>query len=99
MTNLAFDLVLAGREKEAWEDFNEVIYGFLGNKLDDNYTQLITTFLQKCRHLSKNVKIHFLHSDLDSLLPNFGAIRTNMAKGSIKTFSGRNGDIRVAKMK
>jgi len=32
------DLVLEGREKEAWEALRGVIHGILGNKRDDNYT-------------------------------------------------------------
>ena len=46
-----FDLVLEGREKEAWGTLKRVIHAFLGNKRDDNYTQLITTFLQEYHQL------------------------------------------------
>ncbi|ESO10180.1 hypothetical protein HELRODRAFT_168052 [Helobdella robusta] len=63
----AFDEVLKGQKKETWESFKGVICGFLGNRRDDNYIQLVTVFLQKCHQLRCNMslKIHFLHSHLD----------------------------------
>ena len=74
--NPAFDLILEGREKEAWEALKGVIHGFLGNKREDNYTQLITRLLQKYHQLKckMSLKIHFLYSHLDFFPPNCGAV-------------------------
>ncbi|KAJ4447665.1 hypothetical protein ANN_09672 [Periplaneta americana] len=71
----AFDQVLAGKGKEVWEAFKGVIHGFLGNKRDDNYTQLVTVLLQKYHQLGckMSLKIHFLHSHLDFFPPSCGA--------------------------
>lgn len=48
-TNLAtcksFDLLLEGKEKEAWEALREVIHACLDYKRKDNYTQLETVLL------------------------------------------------------
>ena len=62
----AFDLVLETRKKGAWEAIKEVIHGFFWNKRD-NYTQLMTSLLQKyCQfRCNMSLKIHFLHSHLD----------------------------------
>ena len=72
----AFDRVLEGKEKEAWEALKGVIHGFLGNKRDDNYTQLVTVLLEKYHQLGCNMslKIHFLHSHLDFFPPSCGAV-------------------------
>ena len=72
----AFDLVLKGKEKEAWEALKRVMHGFLGNKRDDNYTQLVTVLLQKYHQLGCNMslKIHFLHSHFDFFPPSCGAV-------------------------
>ncbi|KAJ4436765.1 hypothetical protein ANN_16897 [Periplaneta americana] len=71
----AFDQVSEGKEKEVWEAFKGVIHGFLGNKRDDNYTQLVTVLLQKYHQLGCNMslKIHFLHSHLEFFPPSCGA--------------------------
>ncbi|KAJ4439600.1 hypothetical protein ANN_07728 [Periplaneta americana] len=71
----AFDQVLAGKGKEVWEAFKGVIHGFLGNKRDDSYTQLVTVLLQKYHQLGckMSLKIHFLHSHLDVFPPSCGA--------------------------
>lgn len=72
----AFDQVLEGKEKEAWEAFKGVVHGFLGNKRDDNYKHLVTVLLQKYRNLGCNMslKIHFLHSHLEFFPPSCGAV-------------------------
>ena len=41
----AFDQVLEGKEKEAWEAFKGVVRGFLGNRRDDNYLHLVIVLL------------------------------------------------------
>ena len=70
MKDPAFDEVLKG------EALKGVICGFLGNKRDDNYIQLVTVLLQKCHQLGCNMslKIHFLHSHLDFFPPSCGAV-------------------------
>ena len=65
--NTAYELILEGREEEAWEALKGIIHGFLGNKRDDNNTQLMTALLQKYDQLKRNIslKIYFLHSHLN----------------------------------
>ncbi|KAJ4442913.1 hypothetical protein ANN_04507 [Periplaneta americana] len=58
----AFDQVLAGNGKEVWEAFKGVIHGFLGNKRDDNYTQLVTMLLQKYRQLACKMSLKSIFS-------------------------------------
>ena len=55
--NPAFDEVLKEQEKETWEALKEVICGFLGNKRDDNYIQLVTVLLQKYHQLGCNMSL------------------------------------------
>ena len=45
MKDPAFDEDLKGQEKETWEALKRVICGYLGNKRDDNYIQLVTALL------------------------------------------------------
>jgi hypothetical protein len=72
----AFDEILEGKEKAAWEAFRGVVRGFLGNRKDDNYQQLVTELLQTYRDLGCNMslKIHFLHSHLAFFPENCGAV-------------------------
>ncbi|KAJ4451487.1 hypothetical protein ANN_02950 [Periplaneta americana] len=72
----AFVQVFEGKEKEAWEALKGVIHGLLGNKRNDNYTQLVTVLLRKYYQLECNMslKIHFLHSHLDLFPPTCGAV-------------------------
>ena len=72
----AFDQVLEGKEKEAWEAFKGVVRGFLGNKRDDNHTHLVTVLLQKYHNLGckMSLKIHFLHSHLHFVPPSCGVV-------------------------
>ena len=76
MKDPAFDEVLKGQEKETWEALKGVICGFLGNKRDDHYIQLVTVLLQKCHQLGCNMslKIHFLHSHIDFFHPSCGVV-------------------------
>lgn len=72
----AFDMILTGNEKRAWEAFKGVVHGFLGNKRDDNYTALVKELLQAYHQLGCNMslKIHFLHSHLNFFPQNCGAV-------------------------
>ena len=59
-----------------------MLRGFLGNKIDKNYQQLVKEFLQKLHNLRCNMslKIHILHSHLDFLPKNFGAASDELDK-------------------
>lgn len=67
MKELAFNQVLDGKEKHAWEGHNGFTYRFLANKRDDYYTHLVTILLQNYHLLGCKVSltIHFLHSYFD----------------------------------
>lgn len=71
-----FDSVLQGFEKEAWKSFRAVVHGFLGNKRNENYVELVNNLLQKYQQLGCNMslKIHFLHSHLDFFPSNCGDV-------------------------
>jgi len=62
-----FDKLLQGDEKAAWDSFNFVVKGFLGNRRAQNYEELVNNLLQSYQKLGCNtsLNIHFLHSHLD----------------------------------
>lgn len=47
----AFDRILEEENKEAWEASK----GFIGNKRNENYTQLLTVLLEKYHHFGCNI--------------------------------------------
>lgn len=68
-------------EKSSWESLTKVTSIFLGNHRSSDYKyiikELITTY--KALGCNKSLKIHFLHSHLDSFTENMGAItRTSL---------------------
>ena len=71
-----FDQILKGKEKAACEAFKGVVHGFLGNRRENTYPQLVKELLEKYRALGCNMslKIHFLHSHLDFFPQNCGAV-------------------------
>ena len=71
-----FDKLLQGDEKAAWNSFKFVIKVFLGNRRAQNYGELVNKRLQSYQKLGCNMslKIHFLHSHLDSFQENCGAV-------------------------
>lgn len=71
-----FDKVLDSNEKAAWKSFKKVVHGFLGNRKDDNYVQLVEDML-KCYHkmgVRQSLKIHLLDSHLDFFPENLGDV-------------------------
>lgn len=53
-----------------------MVTGFLGNKKDPNYKNVLANLLNKCKLLGCNmsVKRHFLDSHLDYLPENLGGV-------------------------
>jgi hypothetical protein len=71
MTDRNFDKFLEGTERTA---FKLVVDNFLSNQKASNYRQLVKQMLEAYRTIGCNVslKIHFLHSHLDSFPTNLG---------------------------
>lgn len=63
-------------QKNAWNSFEDVIDGFLGNKRSANYEQLIATMLENFRKIGAHLtlKAHFLKSHLDFFPEQMGAV-------------------------
>lgn len=55
------------KEKEAWAAFKKVIQGFLRNKKDPNYKEIVSNMLDKFKKLGCNMslKLHILYDHLD----------------------------------
>jgi len=66
-----FDKLIQGDEKAVWDSFKFVVKVFLGNRKAQNYDELVNNLLQSYQKLGCNMtlKIHFLHSHLDSFSP------------------------------
>ena len=71
----------------AWVAFTNVVQGFLGNKKDDNYKEIVDELLLSLRGLGcrMSIRLDYLHSHLDKFLDNLGDGARNKARGSIKT--------------
>lgn len=69
-----FEGMMTKYEKSAWMDFKKVVEGFLGNTKIDNYETVVKNMLKSFERLGCNMslKIHFLHSHLDSFPENLG---------------------------
>ena len=54
-------------EARAWVAFTNVVEGFLGNKKDDNYKEIVDELLLSLRGLRcrMSIKLHYLHSHLN----------------------------------
>ena len=67
---------MSGLERIAWQAFREVVTGFLGNKRNANYTELVDNLIHLYRRLGcrMSIKLHFLHSHLDFFRSNLGAV-------------------------
>ena len=61
-------------EKEAWQAFRGVVYGFLGNKTDPNYKELVEKLIKSYQNMGcrMSVKLHFLCHHLDFFQKNLG---------------------------
>ena len=61
-------------EKEAWQAFRDVLNGFLGNKKNQNYKELVKKLNKSYQNMNcrMSVKLHFLCSYLDFFQENLG---------------------------
>lgn len=61
-------------EFSAWSSYVSVIKNFLGNHKADNYEELVQRMLSDYKNIGANmsIKVHFLHSHLDSFPENLG---------------------------
>ncbi|CAK8696271.1 unnamed protein product [Clavelina lepadiformis] len=59
---------------EAWHAFRGVVDGFLGNKRDRNYKELVEKLIKSYQNMGcrMSVKLHFLCSHLDCFQENLG---------------------------
>ena len=57
MVNKYFDKLLQGDEKAAWDSFKFVVKGFLGNRMAENYKELVNNVLQSYQKLGCNVSL------------------------------------------
>ena len=67
---------MSGLERIAWQAFRGVVTGFLGNKRNANYTELVDNLIHSYQRLGcrMSIKLHFLHSHLDFFRSNLGAV-------------------------
>lgn len=70
-----FQNVLTAEQRTAWESFDAVVNGFLGNVRDPNYKQLVADMLENFRKIGStlSLKMHFLKSHIDFFPENLGA--------------------------
>ena len=75
-------------ERDAWQSFRNVVYGFLGRSKADNYENSVETLLQTyCKLGSRmSLKMHYLHSHLDFFRPNLQPLAKIMLNVFTKTF-------------
>ena len=61
-------------EKEAWQVFRGVVNGFLGNKRNQNYKELVKKLIKSYQNMGccMSVKLHFLCSLLNFFQENLG---------------------------
>ena len=59
-------------EGRAWVAFTNVVQGFLGNKKEDNYKEIVDELLLSLRGLGckMSIQLHYLHSHLDKFPDN-----------------------------
>jgi hypothetical protein len=71
-----FDLILSDDKKAAWIAFRHVATGFVGNVKASNFRKLVEDLITFYEKLGCNMslKMHFLHSHLDSFPVNCSAI-------------------------
>jgi hypothetical protein len=74
--NSQSDLVISDYEKAAWNAFRHVATGVLGNVQDVNFRKLVEDLITSYEKLGCNMslRMHFLHSHLDSFPVNSGAV-------------------------
>lgn len=69
-----FFLVLSAEHKAALTALKNVVEGFLGNRKDPNYRNLVETLIENYRLIGANMslKLHFLRNHLDEFVENLG---------------------------
>ena len=67
---------LMDTEYDAWQTFLSVVKGFLLNRRDDNYVNLVNSLLESFHKFVCNmsIKVHFLHSHLNAFPENLGDV-------------------------
>ena len=76
MKDPEFTAYMMDTEYDAWQSFVSVVKGFLGNRKDYNYVNLVNRLLESFHKLGCNmsIKVHFLHSHLDEFPANLGDV-------------------------
>ena len=71
-----FEAVLSDKEKAAWQSFQKVSNGFLGNFKAANFRELVQDLMHSYEQLGCNMslKMHFLFSHLDFFPLNCGEV-------------------------
>lgn len=71
-----FEAVLNKVELNAWQSFKNVEKGFLGNKKEENYKDLVETMIKnyKAQGCNMSLKIHMMDSHLDFFPKNLGDV-------------------------
>ena len=69
-----FQQTMNDKERQAWLSFVLVIKNFLGSHKAENYVEIVNDMLQNLKELGCNmsIKVHYLHSHLDSFPENLG---------------------------
>ena len=69
-----FEAVLSDKEKAAWQSFEKVSNGFLGNFKAANFRELVQDLMDSYEQLERNMslKMHFLYSRLNFFPLNCG---------------------------
>ena len=70
MNDSEFYGMLLPCDKWAWDSFVVVVQGFLGNKKDENYRQLVDNLLKSYKGMGcrMSLKLHMMHCHLDFIL-------------------------------
>ena len=76
MKDSEFTAEMMDTEYDAWQSFVSVVKGFLVNRRDYKYVNLVTRLLESLHKLGCNlsIKVHFLHSHLDEFPANLGDV-------------------------
>ena len=74
MKDETFENLMTNEERLAWTGFRNVIAGFLGNRKQPDYRNIVENMLMAMKQLGCNmsVKLHFLHSHIDFFPENLG---------------------------
>ena len=77
-----FEAVLSDKEKAAWQSFEKVSNGFLGNFKAADFRELVQDLMDSYKQLGCNIslKMHFLFSHLDFFPLNCGDVSNEHAE-------------------